>query len=191
MNQEWLAYLNNRVSAITARIGEPAPNMQEIHQILQAGMSAPDHGALMPWRYMIFTQDNIAKLFQIAREAKLQDEPNITQAELTQIIAKFQRAPVVIAIWVAKQSSKNIPMKEQICTVAMATQNQLIAADKMGFAAVLITGWLAFHPHLYESLGMGEHDEFIGFLFMGSHKDGVLPPAKPRPDVRQFITECR
>lgn len=34
----------------TSELAEPAPDGRDLDQILQAGLRAPDHGKLRPWR---------------------------------------------------------------------------------------------------------------------------------------------
>ncbi|MBV9666430.1 MAG: nitroreductase family protein, partial [Actinobacteria bacterium] len=39
------------------RLTEPAPSEEELRQILEAGAAAPDHGELMPWRFIVLRGD--------------------------------------------------------------------------------------------------------------------------------------
>ena len=60
--------------AITSRrsvkfLRGPAPKPAELEQILQAAMSAPDHGALRPWRFVVIQGEAIGKLADVALEA--------------------------------------------------------------------------------------------------------------------------
>ncbi len=183
---EFVHFLNQRVSALSGFITAPAPNHQQLMTILQAGMSAPDHGGLMPWRFKIYNHNNFNELQDIAITAKRHENPDIGDDEMQKTIGKLRRAPLVVAVWAQKQNQKNIPMAEQVAAVNMAVAQQLLCASAMGFAAVYLTGWLAFSPIFHQHLGMGEQDEFCGFLYLGSFAQN--PPAKTRPRVEQFIT---
>ncbi|STT02928.1 protein ydjA [Klebsiella pneumoniae] len=46
-----LDLLLNRRSA--SRLAEPAPAGEQLENILRAGLRAPDHGTLQPWRFFI------------------------------------------------------------------------------------------------------------------------------------------
>jgi nitroreductase len=46
-----LELLLNRRSA--SRLAEPAPAGEQLENILRAGLRAPDHGTLQPWRFLL------------------------------------------------------------------------------------------------------------------------------------------
>ena len=50
-----LDLLLNRRSA--SRLAEPAPAGEQLENILRAGLRAPDHGTLQPWRFFIIAAD--------------------------------------------------------------------------------------------------------------------------------------
>ncbi len=183
---EIIQFLHQRVSALSGFITTPAPTNEELITILQAGMSAPDHGGLMPWRFKIYNPHNFDELIDIATMAKRHDQPDIGDDEMQKTISKLRRAPVVVAVWAQKQSQKNIPMPEQVAAVNMAVGQQILCATSMGYAAVYLTGWLAFNPVFHNHLGMVAGDEFCGFLYLGTFAQ--KPPSKNRPRVEQFIT---
>ncbi|MBN0631729.1 nitroreductase family protein, partial [Pseudomonas aeruginosa] len=76
-----LDLLLNRRSA--SRLAEPAPAGEQLENILRAGLRAPDHGTLQPWRFFIIADDGRERFSQLlekgAREAG-QDEKGIEKA---------------------------------------------------------------------------------------------------------------
>ena len=66
-----LDLLLNRRSA--SRLAEPAPAGEQLENILRAGLRAPDHGTLQPWRFFIIADDGRERFSQLlekgAREA--------------------------------------------------------------------------------------------------------------------------
>ncbi len=52
-----LELLVNRRSA--SRLTEPAPAGDALENILRAGMRAPDHGTLQPWRFIIVENEDV------------------------------------------------------------------------------------------------------------------------------------
>lgn len=89
-----LDLLLNRRSA--SRLAEPAPAGEQLENILRAGLRAPDHGTLQPWRFFIIADDGRERFSQLlekgAREAG-QDEKGIEKARN----APF-RAPLIITV---------------------------------------------------------------------------------------------
>lgn len=57
---EAINYLLNRNSM--KMVTAPAPSDEELALILQTAMSAPDHGALRPWRFKIIRGEAIKSL---------------------------------------------------------------------------------------------------------------------------------
>src|SRR3546814_19442361 len=47
----------------------PAPKQEELDQILQAAMSAPDHGKLRPWRFVLIRGAALGRLADRALDA--------------------------------------------------------------------------------------------------------------------------
>src|SRR3954466_14379736 len=48
-----LTAINSRASA--TRLGEPGPTAAQLETILAAGIRAPDHGRLSPWRFVVLS----------------------------------------------------------------------------------------------------------------------------------------
>lgn len=62
-----LTLLLNRRSA--SRLTTPAPDSEALNTILQAGMRAPDHGALKPWHFIVMQNEGIARFSQLLHKA--------------------------------------------------------------------------------------------------------------------------
>ncbi len=58
-----LDLLLNRRSA--SRLAEPAPAGEQLENILRAGLRAPDHGTLQPWRFFIIADDGRERFSQL------------------------------------------------------------------------------------------------------------------------------
>ncbi len=58
-----LDLLLNRRSA--SRPAEPAPAGEQLENILRAGLRAPDHGTLQPWRFFIIADDGRERFSQL------------------------------------------------------------------------------------------------------------------------------
>lgn len=182
--------LNNRRSVKAQLLGSPAPDQNLLIEILQAGMSAPDHGAIRPWRFNIFRNDERQILSEKYGEALKEKNPDATVEEIEEIKQKPLRAPLIVAIWAEiMENHPKVPPVEQVVATACAAENILLAAQDKGFGAVLLTGWPAFHPIVQKCLGMSEKDEMIGFLYLGTAQESPKPVS--RPDVKQYIRDAK
>lgn len=177
----------SRRSVKAALLGTPAPDDAELERLIQAAMSAPDHGALRPWRFRVIRdrdRDALSDLFEGALRARQPDAP---QEEIDKIRGKPQRAPLIIAVGAEiTENHPKVPPEEQLVAVACATQNFLLAAHARGWGAVLLTGWPAVDPTVQRGLGFDPtKDRMIGFVYMGTPTEA--PRMMTRPDATQFI----
>src|SRR6185437_14869641 len=104
---------------------EPAPNGADLDIILDAGLRAPDHGRLRPWRFVVIRGDAKAKWADRVAEAIKQRNP--------------ENAPATI---------------EQLLSTGAAAMNMLNAAHFLGYAGMWVTGLNAYDPHVASVLGL-------------------------------------
>lgn len=168
-------------------LGDPAPNDADLRDILQAGMSAPDHGAIRPWRFKVIRGDDRNRLSDLFEKALIEKEPEADADAIANIRSKPLRSPLIVAVCAeVMENHPKVPPIEQIIATACATQNILMAAQDKGFGAVLLTGWVAQNDTVKKGLGFQSKDEIIGFLYMGTPTDE--PRTKKRPEVESFIS---
>ena len=174
-----------------SRLSPPAPTAAELHLILDAAACAPDHGSLRPWRFIVL-QDEAKNAFgpvlAAATEAEYRDrgqepEPAKVQKDLT----KMDRAPLVVVVVCEYQPNEKIPRSEQHAAVVAAAQNACLAATDLGFGSMWRTGPNAYNPHVKAALGVGEDNDIVGFLYLGSVEEGRTKPPN-QPDLDGLVT---
>ena len=187
---EALEAVLTRQSVAPAFLVEPAPDDVALERILAAGASAPDHGKLRPWRFILIRGEARERLGAVFVDALLKRQPDAPQAAVEQERTRPLRAPLLIAVAarVAKEHPK-IPEIEQILSTAAAAQNILLAAHAQGFGAKWLTGPNAYDEHVKQALGLTPDDRLIGFIHLGS-VDGS-PPAVPHADPHEHTIEWR
>jgi nitroreductase len=162
------------------------PTPSDIQDILRAAMSAPDHGSVRPWRFVIVEGDDRATLGRVFADALKTRDPGATEEAIAKEINRPLRAPVVIAILARVVHDRpNVPEIEQIVATACAAQNMLLAANAKGFGGILLTGKNAQDKNVRAFFGLKPGDEIVSFLYLGKSKSDQ--PTKPRPDPAQFI----
>jgi nitroreductase len=176
-----------RRSVKAALLGAPAPDDAELERLIQTAMSAPDHGALRPWRFRVIRDDDRDALSDLFETALRRRQPDAPQEEIDKIRSKPKRAPLILAIGAeVTENHPKVPPDEQLVAAACATQNLLLAAHARGWGAVLLTGWPAFDPTVQEGLGFDPaKDRMVGFVYMGTPTEAPRPMT--RPDAAQFI----
>ena len=178
-----LDLLLNRRSA--SRLAEPAPAGEQLENILRAGLRAPDHGTLQPWRFFIIADDGRERFSQLlekgAREAG-QDEKGIEKARN----APF-RAPLIITVVARCEDHPKVPRWEQEMSAGCAVMAMQMAALAQGFNGIWRSGALTESPVVRAGFECREQDKIVGFLYLGT------PQLKASttialPDTAPFVT---
>jgi len=188
---EAMELLHGRVSAVADELGEPAPAGRDLDAILRAGVAAPDHGGLRPWRFVLVrgtARERLGDLFADAARAR---DPRLDDAAVEKQRSKPLRAPLLIAV-AARVDPENpkIPAIEQVLSAGAAAQQMQLAATAQGYGSVWLTGANAHDARVAEALGLDFDDRIVAFLYMGTRlAAAAAPPA--RPDPAEFVTEWR
>lgn len=158
----------------TPLLTTPAPNNQELEQILAAGMRVPDHACLQPWHYTVVTGDGLQRLSDLFVQSSDAQSPNLDK------IAKMPfRAPMIIVVSTSFVEHEKVPNQEQLIAAGCGAHAMQMASVALGYGAMWRTGSLAYNAKVKTGLGIKEHDELIGFLYVGtSCKERVLKGAK-------------
>lgn len=154
-----------RTSAL--KLGAPAPSPEQLEQIIRAGIRAPDHGRLRPWRFTVFEAAAREKLGDAMASCLRARVPNSPQEHLDAERSKALRAPTVVVVG-AKISKGKIPEIEQVSAVAAAAQNMLLAAHALGLGATWKTGAAAYDPTVKALCGLAPEDHIVAIVYLGT-----------------------
>ena len=133
-----------RHSVPPAFLAEPAPDDATLERILAAGASAPDHGRLRPWRFIVIRGPARARLGEVFAEALVRRQPDAPAAALEQERARPLRAPLLIVVGARLEPQHpKIPEIEQILSTAAAAQSILIVAHAITAADAADADWPA------------------------------------------------
>lgn len=155
---------------------EPAPNKSELEQILQAGMSVPDHGFLTPWQFIVAQNNEHHQGLDKLRDVYLAAVTNqgADQAKLDKTAKMPYRAPVIITIATNYQEHPKVPQSEQLIAAGCAAHAMQMAASALGYGAMWRSGDLAFDQEVKSALNIGDGNDIVGFLYLGT-KSKELP----------------
>lgn len=156
---------------------EPAPDGAELDLIIDAGLRAPDHGRLRPWRFVLIRgEQRQAWADRLAEAAKARDPANgPAMAEKSR--AWVARTPLIIAVGVEMKEGK-IPEIEQLLSAGAAAMNMLNAIHLLGYGGMWVTGANSYDPRVNELLGFEAPSRLVGFLGVGTPKP--MPADAPK-----------
>jgi nitroreductase len=165
------------------KLSEPAPSREIVQRIIQAGVRAPDHGRLRPWRFVVLEGDKRKQLGDAMADMLKAKMPGATQDQLESERKKPLRAPLIIAV-AAHATAGKIPEIEQVLAVGAAVQNMMLAAHALGFGAMWKTGGAAYDANVKRMLRLDERDHIVAFLYLGS----VATPGPSVPAPTDQVT---
>ena len=192
--REFIDVMLGRVSIPAASLSEPAPRADDLELILKAAVSAPDHGLLRPWRFIVIqgtARQSLGTVFAAALKA---DRPDIDEIELETARKKPLRAPMIIVVVAVLQKDHKIPVREQLFSAAAAAQNVLLAASALAYGAIWVTGRVATHPLVLKALGLADNEEIIGLINIGTAEAKVLAARQKnakRPVLSHYVSEWK
>lgn len=150
-----------------------------IQHLLELADWAPTHGRTEPWRFIVFSGDGLAKFSQ--QHADLYkdhtSEERFTNAKYQNIIQNGEKASHIIAVYMKRQATQKIPLIEEIAATSAAIEHILLGAQEQGVAALWSTGGMTYHDSMKQLLGLEEHDQMMGLIYLG-YSDEPAPPAK-------------
>ena len=168
----------------------PAPKPDELEQILQSAMSAPDHGAMRPWRFALVRGEAIGRLADVAMSAvKASGDKRMTPEKEKSVRAWLADVPLLIAVAQrVDHDNRKIPESEQLLAVGASVMNILNAAHMLGYGAFWSTGLGTYVEAVQDALGFDSLDyKFLGYVAVGT-PGCAIPPAN-RPHYSAFTTE--
>ena len=176
---ELLHFLQNRNSA--PRLCEPAPNDNELNEMVRAAVRAPDHAWLRPWRFLSVSGERRYAFGVLLADSLLKRNPQADEAARLKAQNSALRAPLVVVVIATVQAHPKVPAMEQRLSAGCAAHSILLAAEAMGYAGMWRTGDVAFDRQFMTTLGLASNEEIIGFLYLGT-RDGpakTVPPLNP------------
>ena len=181
-----LSLLKTRRSIKPIELGGPGLSAAEVETLLTIASRVPDHGKLVPWRFIVFDGD--ARLVAgdaIARAFRAR-YPDAEPEQIDFERKRLARAPLVIAVVSRAAPHVKIPEWEQVLSAGAAAMSLVFAAHALGFAANWITEWYAYDRAVLDALGLAPHEKIAGFIHIG--RQATPPEDRPRPPLSEIVT---
>ena len=149
-----------------AKLTEPAPNAQQLGIIQQAALRVPDHGCLAPWQFIVVQGEGLHKLGDIYHQSAIeehQEEKIINRSKELPL-----RAPMIIIAIAKYQPHPKVPRIEQVQSAGCSVLAMQQAAFAQGLGGIWRTGYFAQSQAVKRALKLHEHDEIVGYLYLGT-----------------------
>jgi len=160
---------------------------EDLDTIISCGLRVPDHGALSPWKIIVFkgkSRETFGKLFLGKRFKEL--NPNASEDDIFYEENRFLRAGVVVCVVSSPVPHNKIPIWEMQLSSAAVCQNILLCAQSLGYAAQWITEWYSYDEVITQELTSNDNDRISGFIYIG--KKEHEPKERIRPDLLKVVS---
>lgn len=181
------ALIHARRTVLPKRLVAPGPDVDEFEAILGAAAAAPDHGQLMPWRFVLVPMEQRATLADLFARALLERDPEASDAQQAQAREKAFRAPMLLLLIVdVACGDPEIDAAERFISAGCAVQNVLLMATSLGFGSSLTSGKALKSQALRAHFRLGPNDHAVCFISMGRAASHRAP--RPRPAVADYLS---
>ena len=182
-----LSALYARRSVPSRQLQAPGPDASTLQQMLQAAVRVPDHGKLVPFRFLRIHGEARHALGERLVARSLQLDPHAPAAAVEKDRARFSHAPLVITVIARLSAGHKVPEQEQLLSAGSVCFALLQSAQAFGFGAQWLTGWAAYDPVITAHLGLQPQEKVVGFIHIGTARLAV--PERDRPDAATLLQD--
>ena len=167
-------------------LSTPIPSKDEMCEIYQAALRAPDHAWLRPSRFIEVTGEGLNKLSEIFTEFASRELQDVTPLQMEKYQSAPFRAPMIIILTTKITKHPKVPKVEQMLSTATAAENILLALHAKNYAGIWRTGKFAFNKKIAKYLNLTTDYEVIGYLYVGT--PAGTNKKIPELDIESFVT---
>ncbi len=161
--------MQSRRTILPRRLDAPGPDADQLNMILGAAASAPDHGQILPWRFVLVPAAARARLADVFGAALLARDAVATPEQVAQAQEKAYRAPLLMLVVVdGERGDPEIDLHERIVSAGCAVQNMLLMATALGYGSALTSGKALKSSGLRTLFGLAASDHALCFVSMGT-----------------------
>ena len=179
--------IHGRTHVSPKRLGSPGPSASQKEAILLAANAAPDHGRMVPWRFIEIQESSRSALGEAFRQCLLDRDQEATRIQQQEAIDKASRGPLLLlAVANYKESNEDISKQEKLISLGCAIQNILLTAYAFGFGSGLSSGRALQSDRIKALFKLTNDEEPICFITIGT----VLKnkPGRIRPTLADYYS---
>jgi nitroreductase len=182
------ATIEGRANVSPKRLVAPGPSTQQLNTLLAMAAAAPDHGHLLPWRFVLIPQEQRHRLGDAFVRALIARDPGATQEQIESAAEKAHRAPLLLlAVACPGNPDSGIPELEQLVSLGAAIQNLLLGAAAMGFGSGLTSGQAMETVPMRTLFQLATGESAVCFINIGTVREHKASK-RVRPEVGTFLS---
>lgn len=181
-----LSLLKLRRSVPPQFLTAPGPDAAQIDALLTVASRVPDHGKLVPWRFIVFSGEGRLAAADVVAEAFRTRNPDARPEQVAFERNRLLQAPVIVAVVSRAGPHVKIPEWEQELTAGAVCMTMLVAAQAMGFGGCWLTNWFSFDRGVLDAFGLAAGERIAGFIHLGTAQS--VPPDRERPVLADIVS---
>jgi len=181
-----LSLLETRRSGRPADMIAPGPGAEQLERILAIAARTPDHGKLLPWRFVTVATDQRPALADLLARALPDAIPDAGAAHYAKAVEFAHQAPSLVVVVSSPVVPHKIALWEQQLSAGAAAMNLLLATHALGFVGGWITGWAAY-SEMVRAAFCAPGERIVGFFFLGS--PGRELEERPRAPLATLVRQ--
>lgn len=164
--------------------GQPV-DQENIEDILEDAVWAPNHGNRNPWRFIVAAGKQYTEFLNVLREYGVPKWKELSNEDLEKQMKKFTDAGAVTLV-IVPEDARQKERLEDFAAASTCIQNiQLLAWDR-GIGTCWKTPPFLDNPKFREELGVKPGERIISMLQFGYYDE--IPKARPRKPLDEIVT---
>ena len=166
MDNPALSHLLSRFSIGPKHLGEPGPDNATLQLMAEAALRAPDHGGLVPFRFVVIRGEARLAFADLLERAAREAGKGSDGAALDR--DRALRVPVTLAVIARIDLGHPLaPGHEQWMAVGGAVSNLLLAAHALGFGGKMLSGAKVRQPRIVSAF-CEPGESLVGWIGLGT-----------------------
>jgi nitroreductase len=182
---ETLALMQRRRSAPLRGLVEPGPTAEELRHMLSLAARVPDHGRLVPWRFIVVAGEGRAQLGARLDALYASQNPELPASKADMWTLYLKRAPVTVVLVARPDPAAKVPEWNQVLSVGAAGMALTLAASALGFATQWLLKWPGRDPQAAALVGARPGERIAGFIHIG--RPVAIAEDRPRPALDDVV----
>jgi nitroreductase len=181
-----LALLEARRSVPLRTLAGPGPTPDELDRLMRLAARTPDHGRLIPWRFILIEGEARAELGDRLDALYARQNPEMAAGKGDMWRLYLERAPLTVVVVSRPDPAAKVPEWNQMLSAGAAGMALTVAASAMGFATQWLLKWPGRDPQAAALVGVRAGEKVAGFIHIGRPR--MIAPDRPRPALTDVVT---
>lgn len=186
VSPQTLALLEARRSLPLRALLAPGPTADELDRMLAIAARVPDHGRLVPWRFIVLEGEARALAGERLDALYVRQNPDLAPDKARMWRDYLLRAPLTVVVVSRPDPAAKVPELNQVLSAGAACMNLVVAATALGYSALWLLKWPGRDPEAAALLGVTAAEKVAGFIHIG--RPATRPDDRPRPPLADVVT---